>query len=163
MARALGEDKHGDDALAVLKQSKTLFPQSADVAAALGGALVQAGDVAGGKAELDRALSIESEQHGREDGARSIESPARGATQAVEVAPCSPRPDPDAPSRVGPGGSRRLLLARDAQDGDWRSQMLRRYRRIVNAPDDVHAVDDFPECCEALAVRVPPAPKSSSF
>jgi Tfp pilus assembly protein PilF len=38
------------------------------VAAALGGALVQAGDVAGGKAELERALSIDPNNMARRWG-----------------------------------------------------------------------------------------------
>ena len=75
VARALGDDKRGDDALAVLKQSKTLFPQSADVAAALGGAMVQAGDVAGGKAELERALSIDPNNMGAKMGLDRLNRP----------------------------------------------------------------------------------------
>lgn len=75
VARALGEDKKGDDALAVLKQSKTLFPQSADVAAALGGALAQSGDVAGGKAELERALSIDPNNMGAKMGLDRLNHP----------------------------------------------------------------------------------------
>jgi tetratricopeptide (TPR) repeat protein len=75
VARALGEDKRGDDALAVLKQSKALFPQSADVAASLGGALVQAGDVAGGKAELERALSIDPNNMGAKMGLDRLNGP----------------------------------------------------------------------------------------
>ena len=75
VARALDEDKHRDDSLAVLKQSKALFPQSADVAAALGGALVQAGDVAGGKAELERALSIDPNNMGAKMGLDRLNHP----------------------------------------------------------------------------------------
>jgi hypothetical protein len=59
MARALGDNQKPADSLAALKKTKALFPQSADVAAALGGALVQSGDVADGKTELERALSID--------------------------------------------------------------------------------------------------------
>ena len=75
VAHALGEDKHPEDALAVLKQSKALFPQSADVAASLGGALVQAGDVAGGKAELERALSIDPNNMGAKFGLDRLNHP----------------------------------------------------------------------------------------
>lgn len=64
VARALGENKKPEDSLAALKKTKALFPQSADVAAALGGALVQSGDVAGGRAELERALSIDPNNGG---------------------------------------------------------------------------------------------------
>jgi photosynthetic reaction center cytochrome c subunit/tetratricopeptide repeat protein len=75
VARALDEGKHGDDALAVLRQSKTMFPQSADVAAALGGALIQAGDVTGGKAELERALSIDPNNIGAKMGLDRLNRP----------------------------------------------------------------------------------------
>lgn len=58
-ARVLGEDKHPDLSLAFLKKARTVLPDSGDIAAALGAALVQSGDVDGGKAELERALSID--------------------------------------------------------------------------------------------------------
>ena len=75
VARALDENKHAEDSLAVLKQSKSMFPQSADVAAALGGALVQSGDVAGGKAELERALSIDPNNMGAKMGLDRLNRP----------------------------------------------------------------------------------------
>jgi photosynthetic reaction center cytochrome c subunit len=75
VARALDENKHAEDSLAVLKQSKSMFPQSADVAAALGGALVQSGDVAGGKAELERALSIDPNNIGAKMGLDRLNRP----------------------------------------------------------------------------------------
>jgi hypothetical protein len=75
VARALGEDKKQDDSLAVLKRAKTLFPQSADVAAALGGALVQSGDTAGGRAELERALSIDPNNMGAKFGLDRLNRP----------------------------------------------------------------------------------------
>jgi hypothetical protein len=59
VAQALGDNKKPEDSLAVLKKTKAIFPQSADVAATLGMALAQSGDVAGGKAELERAISID--------------------------------------------------------------------------------------------------------
>jgi cytochrome c2 len=59
VARALADDKKGADSLAFLKKTKALFPQSADVAASLGDALARGGDVAGAKAEFERALSID--------------------------------------------------------------------------------------------------------
>jgi tetratricopeptide (TPR) repeat protein len=58
-AQTLAEEKHGDEGLRFLKKAKTVFPESAEVAASLGSALVQAGDVDGGKAELERAVSID--------------------------------------------------------------------------------------------------------
>ena len=64
VARALGDAKKPEDSLAALKKTKTLFPQSADVAASLGAALVQSGDTAGGKTELERALSIDPNNFG---------------------------------------------------------------------------------------------------
>lgn len=75
VAHALSEDKHTDEGLAVLKQTKVLFPQSSDVAAALGGALIQAGDKAGGKAELERALSIDPNNMGAKFGLERLNNP----------------------------------------------------------------------------------------
>jgi tetratricopeptide (TPR) repeat protein len=58
-ARTLAEEQHAPEALAFMKKAKAMFPQSAEVAASLGSALVQAGDVEGGKAELERALTLD--------------------------------------------------------------------------------------------------------
>jgi len=58
-SRVLAESQHPDESLAFLKKAKTVMPDSADIAAALGAALAQSGDVEGGKAELERALSID--------------------------------------------------------------------------------------------------------
>ncbi len=75
VARALGDNKKPEDSLAALKKTKALFPQSADVAAALGGALAQSGDVAGGKAELERALSIDPNNGGAKFGLERLNHP----------------------------------------------------------------------------------------
>ena len=58
-ARVLADEEHQDQSLALLQKAKTVLPQSADIAAALGSALIQSGDVDAGKAELERALSID--------------------------------------------------------------------------------------------------------
>jgi len=67
------------DSLAALKKTKALFPQSADVAAALGMALAQSGDVAGGKAELERALSIDPNNGGAKFGLERLNHPPQPA------------------------------------------------------------------------------------
>lgn len=58
-SRTLAEEQHPEQSLALLQKAKTVMPQSADIAAALGSALIQSGDVDAGKAELERALSID--------------------------------------------------------------------------------------------------------
>ncbi len=83
VARGLSDDKQADAALSVLKRSKALFPQSSDVAAALGQALVQSGDATQGKAELERALSIDPNN--------------RGAKFALDRLKNPPPPQPAAP------------------------------------------------------------------
>lgn len=75
VARALGEDKKRDESMAMLKKTKALFPQSADVAATLGFALLEAGDTAGGKAEFDRALSIDPNNMGARFGLQRLSHP----------------------------------------------------------------------------------------
>jgi len=75
VARALGDNKKPEDSLAALKKTKALFPQSADVAAALGMALAQSGDTAGGKAELERALSIDPTNMGAKFGLDRLNHP----------------------------------------------------------------------------------------
>jgi photosynthetic reaction center cytochrome c subunit/tetratricopeptide repeat protein len=91
VARALGEDKKSDESLAVLKRTKALFPQSADVAATLGGALAQAGDIAGAKAELERALSIDPNNMGAKFGLERLNRPVQPQTPAPQQAPPPPR------------------------------------------------------------------------
>jgi tetratricopeptide (TPR) repeat protein len=75
VAHALGEDKHQDDAVAVLKQAKAMFPQSADVAASLGAALAQSGDAEGAKAEYERALAIDPNNMGAKFGLDRLKNP----------------------------------------------------------------------------------------
>ena len=75
VARALNDNKKPEDSLAALKKTKALFPQSADVAAALRMALAQSGDVAGGKAELERALSIDPNNGGAKFGLDRLNHP----------------------------------------------------------------------------------------
>jgi Photosynthetic reaction centre cytochrome C subunit len=59
-SRRLHDEKRQDDATTLLKAAATdIFPKSADLAAALGGALAEAGDTAGAKAEFERALSLD--------------------------------------------------------------------------------------------------------
>jgi hypothetical protein len=86
VARALGDNKKPEDSLAALKKTKALFPQSADVAVALGMALAQSGDVAGGKAELQRALSIDPNNMG-----------AKFALDRLNNPPPAPPPAPAPP------------------------------------------------------------------
>ena len=75
VARALNEDKKSDQSMAVLQKAKALFPQSADVASSLGMALAQSGDVAGGKAELERALAIDPNNMGAKFGLDRLNHP----------------------------------------------------------------------------------------
>ena len=75
VARALDDNQKPEDSLATLKKTKALFPQSADVAGALGMALAQSGDVAGGKAELERALSIDPNNMGAKFGLDRLNHP----------------------------------------------------------------------------------------
>jgi photosynthetic reaction center cytochrome c subunit len=83
VAQALGENKKTDESLAMLKKSKALFPQSANVAASLGNALAQSGDVASGKAELERALSIDPNNMGAKFGLDRLSHPPQPAPPAA--------------------------------------------------------------------------------
>ena len=58
-ARRLQDQKAPEQALALLKASVDLFPNSADMAASLGMALLQQGDRDGAQAQVDRALKID--------------------------------------------------------------------------------------------------------
>jgi hypothetical protein len=94
VARALADDKKNDDSLAVLKKTKTIFPQSADVAAALGDALARSGDVAGAKAEFERALSIDPNNFGAKFGLDRLNRPVQ-----PQAAPPAPPASPQKPQR----------------------------------------------------------------
>lgn len=82
VARSLSDDKQADAALSVLKRSKALFPQSSDVAAALGSALVQSGDATQGKAELERALKLDPENRGAKFALDRLNNPQPPPPQA---------------------------------------------------------------------------------
>jgi len=58
-ARRLQDQKAPEQALALLKASADLFPNSADMAASLGMELLQQGDRDGAQAQADRALKID--------------------------------------------------------------------------------------------------------
>jgi len=62
-AERLGRQKP-DEALALLKATVSLFPQSSQAAAALGMALMQSGDKAGAETELQRALTLDPKNFG---------------------------------------------------------------------------------------------------
>jgi tetratricopeptide (TPR) repeat protein len=89
VAHALGDDKRTEQSLAILKRSKSLFPNSADVAASLGMALAQSGDVAGGRAELERALTIDPNNMGARFGIERLNHPL----------PAQPPPQSPSPPR----------------------------------------------------------------
>lgn len=58
-AERLGYAQKPEEALALLRATVALFPNSTDAAAALGGALARAGDNAAAEAELERALTLD--------------------------------------------------------------------------------------------------------
>jgi tetratricopeptide (TPR) repeat protein len=74
VARRLREEKKPDQARALLESSRDLFPNSTNVAAALGMALFEGGDRAAAKAEFDRALQLDPKNGIAQQGLRRLES-----------------------------------------------------------------------------------------
>ena len=72
-ARRLQDDKQVEAATSLLKGAVALFPDSADVAASLGMALLQGGDREGAKAQFDRALSIDPKHGQAQQGLRRLQ------------------------------------------------------------------------------------------
>ena len=76
VARRLREEKKADQSLALIKSTVDLFPNSANVAAALGMALLDSGDKTGAKAQFDRALQIDPKNVGAQRGLKRLDAPA---------------------------------------------------------------------------------------
>jgi tetratricopeptide (TPR) repeat protein len=72
-ARRLQDEKQADAATSLLKGAVALFPNSADVAATLGMALLQGGDRDGAKTQFDRALSIDPKHGQAQQGLRRLQ------------------------------------------------------------------------------------------
>jgi hypothetical protein len=72
-ARRLQDDKAPEAALTLLKGAVALFPDSADVAASLGMALLQGDDKEGAKAQFDRALTIDPKNGQAQQGLRRLQ------------------------------------------------------------------------------------------
>ena len=72
-ARRLQDEKQAEAATALLKGAVALFPNSADVAATLGMALLQGGDRDGARTQFDRALSIDPKHGQAQQGLRRLQ------------------------------------------------------------------------------------------
>jgi len=75
VVRRLREEKKADQSLALAKASVDLFPNSANVAAALGMSLFESGDRAGAKAQFDRALQIDPKNGMAQQGLKRLDAP----------------------------------------------------------------------------------------
>ena len=74
-AERLGYAEKPDEALALLKAAVALYPDSADVAASLAGALARSGDKAGAEAEYNRALKLDPNNFGAKMGLDRLKNP----------------------------------------------------------------------------------------
>ena len=72
------QDQSAEQSLALLKASVSLFPNSPDVAAALGMSLLQGGDRDGAKAQFDRALQIDPKNGMAQQGLRRLQGGPAG-------------------------------------------------------------------------------------
>jgi tetratricopeptide (TPR) repeat protein len=72
-ARRLQDEKQAESATSLLKGAVALFPNSADVAATLGMALLQGGDRDGAKTQFDRALAIDPKNGQAQQGLRRLQ------------------------------------------------------------------------------------------
>lgn len=76
-ARRLQDEKAPEAATALLKGAIALFPDSADVVASYGMALLQGGDRDGAKAQFDRALELDPKHGMAQQGLRRLQGGAR--------------------------------------------------------------------------------------
>lgn len=72
-ARRLQEQNASDEAVALLKASIELFPNSADVVASLGMVLLQRGDRGGAQAQFNRALQLDPKNAMAQQGLRRLQ------------------------------------------------------------------------------------------
>jgi tetratricopeptide (TPR) repeat protein len=91
VARRLRDDKKRDESLAVAKGAADLFPSSANVAAALGMALVDSGDRAGAQSQFDRALQIDPNNGMAQQRLRRLNSQTPEGQTQPPPAPSSPK------------------------------------------------------------------------
>jgi photosynthetic reaction center cytochrome c subunit len=77
-ARRLQDDKQADKAVALLKASIELFPNSADMVASLGMTLLQNGDRDGAKAQFDKALQLDPKNGMAQQGLRRLQGGPAG-------------------------------------------------------------------------------------
>jgi Flp pilus assembly protein TadD len=92
VARRLRDDKKPDQSLAVAKGAAELFPDSANVAAALGMALLDSGDRAAAKARFDRALQIDANNGMAQQGLRRLNAPPAQMPEGQAQPPAAPSP-----------------------------------------------------------------------
>ena len=92
VARRLRDEKKTDQSLAVAKSAADLFPNSANVAAALGMSLVDAGDRAGAKAQFDRALQIDATNGMAQQGLRRLNAPPAQMPEGPAQPPAATSP-----------------------------------------------------------------------
>ena len=72
-ARRLQEQNAPDEAVALLKASIELFPNSADMVASLGMVLLQRGDRDGAQAQFNRALQLDPKNGMAQQGLRRLQ------------------------------------------------------------------------------------------
>jgi tetratricopeptide (TPR) repeat protein len=92
VARRLRDDKKPDQSLAVVKGAAELFPNSANVAASLGMALLDSGDRATAKAQFERALQIDANNGMAQQALRRLNAPPAQMPEGAAQPPAATSP-----------------------------------------------------------------------